>query len=45
MIRILQEKIYSVTGLDVSAEIITLTQENHCEHNFIHGDVCSWESE
>ena len=44
-IRILQNKNYSVTGLDVSAEMIKLAQQNHPQHNFIHGDICAWASD
>lgn len=44
-IRILHQKNYSVTGLDISAEMIALAQANHPQHNFIHGDICNWESD
>lgn len=44
-VRILQSCDFSVTGLDVSKEMIKLAIENHPEHKFLHQDICSWETE
>jgi SAM-dependent methyltransferase len=43
-INMLQAKNYSVTGIDVSVEMIKLSQINNPQHQFIHADICSWES-
>lgn len=42
---ILQNRGFSVTGLDVSKEMVKLAGNNHPEHTFIHQDICSWETE
>lgn len=42
--RILQNKGFSVTGLDVSKEMVSLANKNHPEHKFLHQDICTWES-
>ena len=44
-IRILQNKGFSVTGIDVSTEMIKLAGRNHPEHKFIVQDICSWETD
>ncbi len=44
-VRILQSSDFSVTGLDVSKEMIRLAGANHPEHKFLHRDICSWETE
>ena len=44
-IRILDDRDFSVTGLDVSKEMIRLACSNHPEHEFLHQDICSWETE
>ena len=44
-IRLLQNRGFSVTGLDVSKEMVKLAGNNHPEHKFIHQDICSWETE
>lgn len=44
-IRILQENKFSITGLDVSKEMIRLAKENHPENTFLHQDICTWETE
>lgn len=44
-IRILQSHDFSVTGLDVSEEMVKLASKNHPEHKFINQDICTWESE
>lgn len=42
---ILQDRGFSVTGLDVSQEMVKLASSNHPEHTFMHQDICSWETE
>lgn len=44
-VRILQNHGFSVTGLDISKEMVRLAADNHPEHNFMHQDICSWETE
>lgn len=44
-VRILQNRGFSVTGLDVSKEMVMLASKNHSEHKFIHQDICSWETD
>ncbi|SEM84736.1 class I SAM-dependent DNA methyltransferase [Nitrosomonas marina] len=44
-VRILQDRGFSVTGLDVSQEMVKLASSNHPEHHFMHQDICSWETE
>lgn len=44
-IRILEKHGFSITGIDVSQEMIKLASDNHPEHNFIHQDICLWETE
>lgn len=44
-VRILQARGFSVTGLDVSQEMVNLASSNHPEHKFIHQDICTWETE
>jgi len=43
-VRILQSKGYKITGLDVSEEMVRLARVNHPKENFIHQDICSWET-
>lgn len=43
-IRILEDKKFSVTGIDVSEEMIKLASSNHPEHRFIHEDICTWKT-
>lgn len=43
-IRILQNKGFKLTGLDVSAEMIKLAQHNHPQESFLVQDICSFES-
>lgn len=45
IIRILEEKQFHITGIDVSEEMIRLAKKNHPEHTFLHEDICSWESD
>ncbi|MGP9801788.1 class I SAM-dependent DNA methyltransferase [Rheinheimera sp. NSM] len=44
-VRILEGCDFSVTGLDVSKEMIRLAGVNHPEHKFLHQDICCWETE
>ncbi|PKM21057.1 MAG: class I SAM-dependent methyltransferase [Gammaproteobacteria bacterium HGW-Gammaproteobacteria-15] len=44
-VRILESSGFSVTGIDVSKEMIRLACLNHPEHKFLHQDICSWETE
>jgi 2-polyprenyl-3-methyl-5-hydroxy-6-metoxy-1,4-benzoquinol methylase len=44
-IRILKNKGFSITGIDVSEEMITLAKKNHPEIDFIHMDISTWETE
>ena len=43
-VRILENSGFSVTGLDVSSEMIKLAGSNHPEHHFIHQDICDFET-
>jgi SAM-dependent methyltransferase len=43
-IRALKNKNYSVTGIDVSEEMIKLARVNHPDQIFLNQDICSWES-
>lgn len=43
-IRILQERGFSVTGIDVSEEMIKLASANHPDMDFLVQDICTWES-
>ena len=44
-IRILQDRGFSVTGLDVSQEMVNLASHNHPQHNFMQQDICSWQTD
>jgi len=44
-VNILQNRGFSVTGLDISKEMVKLASNNHPEHKFMHQDICSWETE
>lgn len=44
-VRILQNHDFSITGLDVSKEMVKLARIKHPEHEFIHQDICTWETE
>ncbi|ARU29535.1 trans-aconitate 2-methyltransferase [Cellvibrio sp. PSBB006] len=44
-VRILESSGFSVTGLDVSKEMIRLASANHPEHKFLHDDIGSWKTE
>ena len=45
MIRMMQAQGFAITGVDVSQEMLKLARENHPGHDFIHADLCSWETE
>lgn len=42
LVRILESHGFSITGLDVSREMIELAKHNHPQHTFIHQDICAW---
>jgi 2-polyprenyl-3-methyl-5-hydroxy-6-metoxy-1,4-benzoquinol methylase len=44
-VRVLQNSDFTVTGLDVSKEMINLARANHPDHRFLNQDICSWETE
>jgi SAM-dependent methyltransferase len=44
VVRILKEKGFIVTGIDVSSEMIKLATENHPSENFFVQDICTWET-
>ena len=45
IIRQLQERGFSVTGVDVSEEMINLAAQNHPNASFYVQDICIWESD
>ncbi|MEM7312048.1 MAG: class I SAM-dependent methyltransferase [Planctomycetota bacterium] len=42
--RLLLENGYRICGLDVSFEMIKLASKNHPSEQFIHQDICTWDS-
>ena len=45
-IRVLDAEGFVVTGLDVSSSMIKIAEKNHhLPHQFIHQDICTWETE
>ena len=44
-VRILLERGFSVVGLDASAEMIKIAQENHPDQTFFHQDISTWQSD
>lgn len=42
LIRILHDHGFSITGLDVSKEMIRLASEKHPGHTFLNQDICTW---
>jgi 2-polyprenyl-3-methyl-5-hydroxy-6-metoxy-1,4-benzoquinol methylase len=45
LIQILENRGFSITGIDVSAEMVKLAQQNHPKQNFYVQDICTWETE
>lgn len=43
LVRLVQERGFSISGIDVSSEMIALARLNHPEHDFIHEDICTWQ--
>lgn len=43
-VRLLQDQGFHVTGLDASAEMISLAQRNHPDSLFVQGDVSYWDT-
>jgi 2-polyprenyl-3-methyl-5-hydroxy-6-metoxy-1,4-benzoquinol methylase len=44
LVRILQSHDFSVTGLDVSKEMVKLARINHPDQKFLHQDICTWKT-
>jgi len=44
-VRLLKEQDFSVTGLDVSAEMIKLAASQHPQERFFLQDICRWQSD
>lgn len=44
-IRLLQEKKFATTGIDISKRMIKLASENHPDVEFIFTDICMWKSD
>lgn len=44
LIRLMEGKGFSVTGLDISKEMINLAKINHPQHLFMHQDICQWQT-
>ncbi|RKQ69592.1 methyltransferase family protein [Litorimonas taeanensis] len=44
-IRRLETHNFAVTGIDASAKMIDLAQDNHPRSKFIHADICDWEDQ
>lgn len=45
LITLLQDKCFSVLGIDVSSKMLELAKEQHPKARFIHQDIVSWESD
>jgi len=43
-IRMLQGKGFSITGIDISNEMIALATAHHPKDTFIHHDICLWDT-
>ena len=43
-VRLLETDGVDYTGIDVSSEMIKLARVNHPQHQFVHGDICSWQA-
>lgn len=44
MVRLLDEHGFSVTGIDVSEEMIRLAKSSHIDHIFLQADICEFEA-
>lgn len=42
-INLLDRHAYSVTGIDVSKDMIRLAKSNHIDHIFLHADICEFD--
>jgi SAM-dependent methyltransferase len=45
LVRLLQSHRFSVTGLDVSIEMINLAKQNHPDQTFLQQDICTWDTD
>ena len=45
LVQLLENRGFTVTGLDVSSEMIKLASSNHPQHKFTHQDICTWETQ
>ncbi len=45
LVSILDDRSFSITGLDVSQKMVALARQHHPEHTFLHQDVCTWYSD
>lgn len=45
LIQVLENRGFSITGIDISAEMVKLAQQNHPEQHFDVQDICTWETE
>jgi 2-polyprenyl-3-methyl-5-hydroxy-6-metoxy-1,4-benzoquinol methylase len=43
-IQLMQDRGFSVTGIDVSKEMVSLAKKNHPSENFFVQDICTWET-
>jgi len=43
-VRILEEHEFTVTGMDVSKEMVKIAHKNHPQQHFLHQDICTWET-
>ena len=44
MVQVLDEHGFTVTGIDVSAEMIRIAKSNHIDHIFMLADICEFDS-
>lgn len=45
LIRLLKEKGFAITGIDVSQAMISLAKEHHPDENFFVQDICTWKTQ
>ena len=43
-VRVLEKWGFTITGLDISDEMITLAEVHHPEHRFFQADICCWDT-